>query len=94
MSMTTEEIEQRLVEKVCEYTSAAKRLRMASLEESKARSSSSSMVILLGLASERARLELLACQALACQAEAWLFTLSDMLDKAREEEAASHGDEE
>lgn len=89
MSMTTEEIEQRLVEKVCEYTSAAKRLRMASLEESKARSSSSSMVILLGLASERARLELLACQA-----EAWLFTLSDMLDKAREEEAASHGDDE
>ena len=89
MSMTTEEIEQRLGEKVCEYISAAKRLRMASLEESKARSSSSSMVILLGLASERARLELLACQA-----EAWLFTLSDMLDKAREEEAASHGDDE
>lgn len=87
--MTTEEIEQRLVEEACKYTSAAKRLRRASLEESKARSSSSSMVILLGLASERARLELLACQA-----EAWLFTLSDMLDKAREEEAARHGGEE
>lgn len=89
MSMTTEEIERRLVEEAVKYTSAAKRLRKAALEESKARSSSSSMVILLGLASERARLELLACQA-----EAWLFTLSDMLDKAREEEAASHGDDE
>lgn len=89
MTMTVEEIEQRLAEEACKYTSAARKLRKASLEESKARSSSSSMVILLGLASERAKLE-----AATCQAEAWLFTLSDMLDKAREEEAASHGDEE
>ena len=89
MTMTTEEIEQRLIEEVCKYTAAARKLRKAALEESKARSSSSSIVILLGLASERARLELLTCQA-----EAWLFTLCDMLDKARDEEAASHGDEE
>ena len=42
-----------------------------------------------GMRSQRASLE-----SLTCDAEAWLFTLSDWLHKAREEEAARHGDEE
>lgn len=91
MKKNTEEIESRLVDAVVKYTDAAQRLRKAAMEESVARSSSSSPVIILGLASERARLEMLACQA-----EAWLFTLSDMLLQAREreEEAADETGEE
>lgn len=81
MKMNTEEIESRLVDGVVKYTNVAWRLREAAMEESVARSSSSSPVIILELASERARLE-----SLACQAEALLFMLSDMLLSARERE--------
>ncbi len=80
--MTSKELEKRLIEEVCKYTSACSLLRKASVEEADFRRSSLNMVNILNVANERARLE-----SLACESEAKLFILSDMLIEAREHEA-------
>jgi hypothetical protein len=79
--MTSKEIEQRIIEEVCKYTATCKRLRRASVDEADARRSSLSMVDILVVATERARLE-----SLAYEAEGWLFTLSKMLIEERQRE--------
>jgi len=76
--MTTEEIEQRLVEGVFDYVDAARRLRLASLEESEARRSALNVADLMKYVSKRAYVE-----SEACDAEALLFSLCDALAKAR-----------
>ena len=79
--MTSKEIEKRLIEEVCKYTSACSLLRKASLDEADMRRSSLSMVDILVVSTERAKLE-----ALACESEGWLFTLSKMLIEERQRE--------